>query len=170
MNDLEGLADRLTAALGRIETGIAKSDDGTADASMAEALDAERTANAQLEERVRAIKTKQEAMASAFESKIKELQDALEAREREIADMGREVEDARDRERRLAETNDALRSAHTALRAAAESAVVEPQLVNGSMSAELDALSEARRSDRAELDGLIAALAPLVEQSGSERG
>ncbi len=51
---------------------------------MQEALDAERAANAQLTERVRAIKDKQETMVAALERNVARLTQQLDAQGREV--------------------------------------------------------------------------------------
>jgi hypothetical protein len=48
------------------------------------------------------------------------------------------------------------------LRAANETGVGEPHLINKAMMAELEALRAVRSSDRAEVDAIIAELEPIV--------
>ena len=74
MSEIAELERRITAALDRIGTGVdglaeaaANSDEITA---LNEALEAERVANAQLEERVSAIKQKQDTSIKEMEARI----------------------------------------------------------------------------------------------------
>ena len=77
MSEIAELERRITAALDRIGTGVdglaeaaANSDEITA---LNEALEAERVANAQLEERVSAIKQKQDTSIKEMETRIESL-------------------------------------------------------------------------------------------------
>jgi hypothetical protein len=115
-------------------------------AGLKEALEAEKTANDQLEERLRAGHDKHEGELSGLNARI----GAAEA----------EVE-------RLRAVNDQLREANRALRAANAEGVGDAALINESMQAELEALRALRDSDRAEMDGLIADLTPLTEENAN---
>ena len=63
---------------------------------------------------------------------------------------------------RMKSTSVQLRETNRALREAAERGVSDPQLVNKSLQAELDALRAARAAEVAELDGILAELKPLI--------
>ena len=65
----------------------------------------------------------------------------------------------------LREANRQLRSNNAALRAAHASGVADPDLINAGLQAELDALTAVRAADRAELDGVLAALRPILEEA-----
>ena len=97
-----GALDRAGQALDRL--GGPAEDGGDAQALSAE-LEAERVANAQLEERVRAIKEKQETTVAGLENEVARLKEALEARDGELQQT-RSVNDA------LRQSNASLREAN----------------------------------------------------------
>ncbi len=155
MSDLAELERRISAALDRIGQGVevlsAAAPDPEQEGRVAEleaALEEERLANAQLEERVKAIKERQDTTVETLNEEVSRLRDLLA--EEEIA-VGR-----------LREMNGALRDNNEALRAAISAGVAEPHLVNKSMMAELEALRAAQTADRAELDAVLGELGPLV--------
>lgn len=164
MNDIAELERRITMALERIGAGIdhigaapaqggGNVTDGDAEARLAElqdALDSERTTNAQLTERVRAIKEKQETMVGALENKVARLTRQVDAA---MADL-----------QRLREANQELAEANRALGAAVEEGVADPNLINHAMLAELEALRAARAAEVAEMDDILAELKPLIEE------
>lgn len=162
MTDITELHARFTAALDRIGTGL----DGleapaagaaqtaaaeTEIAGLKEALEAERTANAQLEERVRTIKARQDGTVEVLASEVERLRGLLASEEDTAA--------------RLARVNAELRANNTALREAIQRGVSEPHLVNKSMMAELDALRAAQAADRSELDAVLGELGRLVDEA-----
>jgi chromosome segregation ATPase len=163
MSDVSGLEQRITAALDRIGDGInqltqtetAPADPGELSA-LQELLDGEKLANAQLEERVKAIKEKQESLVRNLEVEVTSLR----------ADIAAKNEDA-DKMKRV---NTRLRRNNRALRDANAQGVGDPELINDAMVAELDALRVSHESDRAELDSILVELKPLVEGAASARG
>lgn len=163
MTDITELERRISSALDRIGTGLSGlstdasevADDGQLQ-MLQEALDTEKTANAQLEERVRAIKEKQDAIITELHSEIGALRD-------ELAANGDENE-------QLKIVNGRLRRNNRALRDANEKGVGDPELINDSMVVELDALRARRQQDRAELDSILSELKPLVEGNADARG
>ena len=157
MTEITDLQARITAALDRIGTGLdglgpARPDTGEEVARLTEALEEERTANAQLEERVRTIKEKQDGTVEVLADEVERLR-ALLAREEEAVS-------------RLARVNADLRANNTALREAIQRGVAEPHLVNKSMMVELEALRTAQAADRAELDAVLGELNALVSDAG----
>ena len=134
----------------RMATGAAASDAGDATA-LASELEAERMANAQLEERVRAIKDKQETTLAGLESEVARLRDALSGRDGEL--------------QRVKAVNEDLRGSNQALREANASGLADPHLVNKSMMSELESLRAARSADRAELDDILATLEPVLKEA-----
>lgn len=162
MNEIAEFERRISAALTRVGQGIdavladlaeggpAAAAPGTvaAEAELREALEAERAANAQLTERVRAIKEKQETMVGALEKKVARLTAQLDA-------AGLELQ----RQKRL---NADLAEANRALSEAAREGVAEPHLINRSMMTELEALRVARASEMAEIDEILSELKPLI--------
>ena len=155
MSDIEEFQRRIIGALDRAgqaldRLGVA-APDGADTASLAAELEAERVANAQLEERVRAIKDKQETKVARLEAEVETLRSALETRDAEL--------------RRMRSVNDELRSSNAALREANAEGLAEPHLVNSSMMSELEALRERRAADRAEIDEVLALLEPALKEA-----
>lgn len=111
-------------------------------------LDEERTANAQLTERVRAIREKQESVVATLERTVARLSEQLDA-------QGRELQRQKRLNAQLTETNRALSTA-------AEQGVSEPHLINKAMMSELEALRAARAAEVAEMDEILSELKPLI--------
>lgn len=153
MNDISDFERRIVAALERAGTALDQlSAGGEGDSAGLKAeLEAERIANQQLEERVRAIKEKQETMISRLEGQVAELRDALKARDAEVQQM-RSV-------------NAALRESNAALRDANAEGLAEPHLVNSSMMSELEALRAQRAADRREIEDILATLEPVLKEA-----
>ncbi len=158
MSDISELEARITAALDRIGQGLdalgPKPDPAAGEElqQLRVALEEERVVNAQLEERVRAIREKQESTVSKLTEEVERLRGLLEAGEAGAA--------------RLSKVNAELRANNAALREAVAQGLAEPHLVNKSMMAELEALRAAQAADRSELDAVLAELAPLVAPAG----
>ena len=156
MADITELEQRITAALDRIGIGLddlTAADQGRLDkaeiAELRESLDAEKTANSQLEERVVAIKDKQVTLVAALEGEVDKLR----------SDHARYAADVQSIKR----VNAKLRKNNRALRDANHQGVGDASLITGGLDAELDALRVNRDSDRAELDAILVELKPLVE-------
>lgn len=156
MSDITDLQSRITTALDRIGIGLdalVKAPDEGAESDevigLRAALADERTANAQLEARVLAIKEKQDGTVTTLSNEVDRLRGLLEAEEAAIA--------------RLTRVNSELRANNAALRDAIAEGVAEPHLVNKSMMAELDALRAAQGADRTELDAVLGELSRLVD-------
>ena len=168
MSEIAELERRITAALERIGQGVAAlseapapgaAGDGSGDAAgsaagriagLEEALDSERTANAQLTERVRAIKEKQETTVTHLDQRV--------------ADMTRQLDVQGLELQRMKKTNVQLRETIRTLREALETHVAEPHLINKSMLAELEALRASRLSEIAEMDEILDGLKPLIAE------
>lgn len=161
MTDISDLQSRITAALDRIGQGLealerpamapAESGDSEEVARLTAALEEERTANAQLEERVRAIREKQENAVETLASEVERLRGLLQEEEAAVS--------------RLARVNAELRANNAAMREAIEAGLAEPHLVNKSLMAELEALRAAQGADRAELDAVLGELGPLIAEA-----
>ncbi len=117
---------------------------------LTEALEAERAASAQLEERVRAQKEKADKQGREAQAEIDRLQ--------------QELADAEIQAQRMRRTNTQLRQSIQALREAAEDGAVEPHLINEAVMSELEGLRVAREGDRAEMDAILGELKPLLEE------
>lgn len=155
MSEINELERRITRALDRIRDGIAtvesgsrQSDDSTA---LKEQLDEERTVNAQLEERIRALKERHAAEIEALAS-------ANSGAEVRHADL----ETALDR---LRQANEALRDNNAALRAALADGVADADMINDALQAELEALSAQQAADAAEVDAILTELKPIVQEA-----
>lgn len=143
MSEIEQLNQRISAAMDRVAYGLTQlggADAGAADALRAQ-LDEEKTVTAQLQERVHALKSKQETELAEIRGKVDTLDLELQ---------------------KLRQTNDKLREANEALRDANAAGVGEPHLINASVLAELESLRAARDAERAEADTILSALAPAL--------
>lgn len=153
MDDISEYERRITAALERASQALAQlgaGEDGDADALRAE-LDAERVANQQLEERVRAIKEKQESTVARLEAEVADLRSALASRDSEVQQM-RAV-------------NETLRRSNGALRVANAEGVGDASLVNEAMAQEVESLRAVRAAERAEIEEILATLEPVLKEA-----
>lgn len=161
MSDISLLEGRITAALDRIRRGVEWMDELAAAApalplgnsepevaSLRTRLEEERTVNAQLEERVRALKERQDGRVAQLEVEVAESRARLVAVDTNLQG--------------LRQTNADLRDIAGQMREALIQGVTEPQLINRAMLAELEALRAARAADLAEVNAVIAELRPLV--------
>lgn len=153
MSDVSALEARINTALGRIEAGLGQMAEEPADAGpdLQGQLDEERAANAQLEERVRALKERQD-------TKISELTAKVANQKEQLVSMDTEMQ-------RLRAANVDLREVASQLRAAATAQVADAALINRAMMAEVEALTAQRASEAAEVDAVIAELKPLIAES-----
>ncbi len=153
MDDISDYERRITAALDRAQQALDKlsaGEAGDAEALKAE-LDAERVANQQLEERVRAIKETQEKTVAGLEAKVADLSKALTARDAEL--------------QQIKSVNEELRKSNGALREANANGVADAALVNSAMVTEIESLRAARAAERAELEDILATLEPIVKEA-----
>ena len=170
MSDFPQLETRITTALERIRSGLdgfaappvvadapAAVDTFETTAKVAELtaqLDEEKTANAQLEERVKLLKERQDGKMAELESNV---------------DAGRARSSRMDRElQRLRQVNAELRDINGQLREALTEGVSEPHLVNKAMLAELEALRATRSADAAEMDAILEELTPIIEREAKD--
>lgn len=159
MSDIEELQGRVMAAMERASRGLEKlavlKEDGP---DYAQQLEDERLANAQLTERVKALKDRLETETADVQAKLDaaqaELARAAEAQAR-MAKLDVELQKVR-------RANAQLSNACAALRDANAEGVGDPHLINKAMLAELDALRAARAADFAETDAILSALTPLI--------
>ena len=117
-------------------------------ASLRDALDKERAANAQLSERVHQVKQRQETTIAQLERRLARLTEQLDLPSLEML--------------RLKKANAKLIEANTGLREAQVEAFPDATLINRSISAELEALQAERRAEMAEMEEILAELKPLV--------
>ena len=165
MNDISDLEERILQALDRIGTKMAGRQDAQpvnallghgapteqtsieVDVLKAE-LEAERSANTQLNERLRAIKDKQETLLSGLERKVGQLSLLLDQ-------QGSELQ----RQRLI---NVSLTRANQKLSDALREGLSDPDLLNQTMVTELEAMRVARASELAEMEEIMAELRPLI--------
>lgn len=157
MQDLTELEQRLAAALDRIGAGLASlPDGGTAKAITAPGndlqsdLDEERMLSAQLNERLRAVKEKEAQSQQQFTAKLDQMSQLLDTQGAEL--------------KRMRNTTVQLREVLRILREASAQGLSDPHLVNRAMLTELEALRATRHTEVAELDEILAELAPLIEE------
>ncbi|WP_299776639.1 hypothetical protein [uncultured Roseobacter sp.] len=151
MSDIEELHSRIMAAMDRVARGLddlGKSGGDDAEA-LKQALDEEKTVNAQLTERVRVLGERQEQALAGLEAKAAETAERMQKLDLDL--------------QRLRRANGQLSEACEALRTANAEGIGEPHLINKAMMAELEALRAARAAEIAEADEIIAALTPLLE-------
>lgn len=157
MNDIDDLGRRITAALDKMAQGLEQLDGQASaepDAEMLQALEDERTANAQLQERVRALKEKAQNDGG-------DLREKLDGYDAKWADLDVELQ-------RVRRANQELSDACAALCEANAQGVGDPELINKAMEAELEALRASRAADVAEASAILSELQPLVDTAGSE--
>ena len=157
MQDLTELEQRLAMALDRIGTAIdglpveiSPVEDPAVNADLQMALDEERMLCAQLNERLRAVKEKDTQTQTRYGEKFEQMVQQLDAQGAEL--------------KRMRNTNVQLREVLHILREAAAQGLADPQLVNRAMLAELDALRATRLTEVAQMDEILAELAPLIEE------
>lgn len=166
MSQIEELHSRITAAMERIGAGVATlgEQSGAGLAPAAEtiaALEEEKLANAQLEERLRALKRRHEEELDVLRAELdqsaetEKLRAELAAQTTAMTRLDTDVQ-------RLRQANEQLRASNMALRAANEAGVGEPHLINKAMLAELEGLRAARAADAAEAGAVLARLEPLL--------
>lgn len=175
MTQIDELQHRITAALDRISQGVEKIEAKAAEAVPApapepqidpedharlkEALEEEKLANAQLEERVRKLHEQHRLDLEAVQAAA-EAQSQPAAPEVDLAVLDMHMQ-------RLQQANDMLRNTNEELRKALAENVGEPHLINKAMLAELEGLRAARAVETAETKAIVASLTPLLEAAAN---
>jgi hypothetical protein len=176
MQNIAELERRITAALERIGQGLDRAITAPAaavvppppttgnEALLRAELDEERSANAQLKERVKLLTAREATLREAKAAEPKPVhvpvaQAQLEAR---IDKMTRQLDVQGLELQRMRKTTIQLREQLARLREAAEAGNTEPHLINKAMMAELDALRATRSAEMAELDEIMSELSPLI--------
>lgn len=156
MSDISGLESRIAAALDRIRRGVeAQGQAASGDTALQTALDTERSANAELEERVRVLKERQDTQVATLTERVETQLTQLQALDVEL--------------QRLRASNAQMREMNTQLRQAVTEGLA-PELVDAAVAAEVEALLAQRSADAAEVDAILAELKPLVEESTHAAG
>ena len=139
MSTLEEFESRIAAAMERIAAGLGAMSDVSLDGSedLQAALDEEKLANAQLQERVRKLTERHDIALEQIRVLDLELQ-------------------------RLRKSTDQLREANSALREANATGVGDPHLINKSMLTELEALRATRAVETAEATAILSAINTLL--------
>ena len=156
MQTLSELELRLATALDRISAGVASLPDQAPAqpprtiVDLQAPLDEERMLTAQLTERLRAVKEKETQSHALHAAKVDQMSAQLDAQGAEL--------------HRMRNTNIQLREVLRILREASAQGVSDPHLVNRAMLAELDALRATRLTEVAQMDEILAELAPLIEE------
>lgn len=158
MSDLAEYERRISAALEEIGAGVEALSAPAPDQEAAEEeltrlrteLEDEKTANAQLEERIRTLKERQDR-EDADQS------EAQEAQAEKITKIDKELQ-------HLRQVNGQLRDTISKLREANEAGLTEPHLINKAMLSELEALRATQAADAAEVDVILEQLAPLMRE------
>lgn len=151
---LDALQGRLTAALERIGRGVealeppAASADADEVEALKQALEDERLANAQLQDRIATLKAREDSAAAEAGAMLEDQRAAMARLDHDL--------------QRVRAANDQLRASNRALREANAEGIGEADLVNRSLMAELEALRAAHAADRSEAEAIVAALGPLV--------
>jgi len=144
MSDISELERRLAAALERIGQAL---DQG---GSVQSALDDEKVANAALEERVRALKERQDTQVAKLTARAESHQEQLLKLDAEL--------------QQLRASNVQLREMNTKLRQAITDGL-SSELYDAAVAAEVDALAAQRSADAAEVDAILAELKPLIAEA-----
>ncbi len=153
MSEIDELQQRIAAALDRIGQGLEQSGDSAVDSEeldgLRQALDDEKLANEQLQERLKANRGKIEGLQAELDKARTESAEAM-------SKLDRSVQSLRKANAQLRENNNALREAN-------EAGVGEPHLINKSMMAELEGLRAARAVDQAEQDAIMNELSAAID-------
>lgn len=151
MSEIDALQSRITAALDRIAQGLERTGEDKDPArieALEQALEHERLANAQLEERIMALRGRLAAATDAAETARQAARDHLTALDRDLQS--------------LRKVNQQLRDSNQALREANAEGVAEPDLINAAMLAELEGLRAAQAADRAEIDAVLGEMSEVL--------
>lgn len=156
MSDISALESRITAALDRIRQGIEaqQAASGSGDTLSSE-LENERAANAELVERVRNLKERQDTQVASLTGRV----------ESQRAQMMRLDEELQ----RLRASNAQLRDMNSRLRDAVTKGV-SAELLDAAIAAEVEALAAQRASEAAEVAAILAELKPLIEEPAHAAG
>ena len=166
MTEISELEGRISAALDRIRSGVSALENKavvSGDAPVAAASDDDRVAqleadlaaqkdvNAQLEERVKVLKSRQDSVIADLNSGAERAKEQLRSFEADLE--------------KLREENAVLRDVSENLRKASEADGIDAAMINRAMQAELDALRALRAAEAAEVATILAELKPLIEEA-----
>jgi chromosome segregation ATPase len=152
--DISALERRIAAAFDRIGKGLERIVPPDDDEGLRAEIAIEREANAQLTERLRAVKER-EGQARA----------TLEAR---IADLTRQLDTQGIELHRLKKTVVQLRETLRAQSDAMQEGTTEAHLINRAMLSELEALRALRQTEAVEIEAILSELGPLIAETEKE--
>jgi len=156
MSDISILESRITAALDRIRHGLDASGEQTAaDPGLRAALEEERAQNAELIERVRILKERQDTQVATLTLRA-------ETQSKHLMKLDEELQQLRASNVQLRDMNAKLREAVTR--------GLAPELHDAAVAAELEALKAQRSADAAEVDAILEELKPLIEETSHAAG
>lgn len=156
MSDISTLESRITAALDRIRQGLdAAAGQTAADPALQAALDQERAQNAELVERVRVLKERQDTQVASLTLRA-------ETQSKHLMKLDEELQQLRASNVQLRDMNAKLREAVTT--------GLAPELHDAAVNAEIEALSAQRSADAAEIDAILDELKPLIEETSHAAG
>ncbi|SFG29551.1 hypothetical protein SAMN04488039_101379 [Sulfitobacter dubius] len=156
MSELEEYQRRITAAMDRMAKGLDQLNAAPAepDEDIVQALEDERQANAQLTERVKSLK-------ESHQNDLAALREQMDFNDDRMTQLDMDVQ-------RLRQANEQLSAACEQLRLANAEGLADPKLIDTAVIAELESLRATRAIEMAEIDAVLTALAPLVEEGDSE--
>ncbi len=151
MSKISDLERRLAKALDRITRGAEALKPGEESGDMAELraqLESERARNAQLSERVNAVRQRQESSFSTLEKRLARMTEQLDLQSLEML--------------RLKKANTKLIEANRKLREDTEAKVIESSTINRALLAELEALHAERAAEAVEMEDVLGELKPMI--------
>ena len=173
MDEIELLQNRLMTAMERIGSGtervVAKAAEiSREEATLRQALEEEKLANAQLEERLQSLNARHAeelelAQASSDGGDIEALQQQIASQSDALANLDASLQ-------KLKAANDALRASNAALRAANEEGVGDASLINESLKADLNAATAAHQAETAEIGAILSRIEPMLAQTRHQEG
>lgn len=156
MSDIGAFEGRITAALDRIRKGLdAKTAAAGQDPALQAALEKERASNAELVERVRILKDRQDTQVASLTARV-------ETQRNQLQKLDAELQQLRASNVQLREMNTALRESVTA--------GLAPEMHDAAVASEIAALQAQRSADAAEVDAILAELKPLIEEASNATG
>ncbi len=153
MSDISILEGRITEALDRIRQGLDnRSSQDASDPALNAALEKERAANAELEERVTILKGRQDTQVASLTNRV-------EAQRGQLMKLDEELQNLRASNMQLREMNTKLRETVTT--------GLAPELHSEAVAAEIAALHAQRSADAAEMDAILTELKPLITENAN---
>lgn len=151
MSEIADLEARITQALTRIRGGLAQHGPGAENVAALESqLAEEKMANAQLQERVAALNSREATSTQSLQSQIAMQQAQMTQMEEDL--------------QRLRASHADLQDVASQLRAAATTGA-SAELINRALLAEVEALNARRLADAGDIDAVLTELKPLIAEA-----